>query len=194
MVTQNSNNRIGGYHPGQKAEDAKLHEASRFSSEELPPKVDLRQSMTAVEEQVGNSCVANAFVGAYEYLAKRVLGESADVSRLFVYYNARSLNGKENEDGGTQMQLAIQALTEYGACEDEDSEYTADDDDSEQDEDSEYNADDDESEEDEDSEYNIDDDESEDDEDSEYNIDDDDSEQDEDSEYNIDDDDSEQDE
>jgi C1A family cysteine protease len=119
MVTHNSNNRIGGYHPGQKAEDAKLHEASRFSSEELPPKVDLRESMTAVEEQVGSSCVANAFVGAYEYLAKRVLGESADVSRLFVYYNARSLNGKENEDGGTQMQLAIQALTEYGACSEE---------------------------------------------------------------------------
>ena len=35
--------------------------------------------MTDVETQVGNSCVANAFVGAYEYLAKRDLGTAGDV-------------------------------------------------------------------------------------------------------------------
>lgn len=119
MVTQERQTRIGGYRPGQKSEDAKIHELARFSREELPPKVDLRKYMTAVEEQVGNSCVANAFVGAYEYLAKRNLGESDDVSRLFVYYNARSLDGSETEDAGTQMQLAIKALTEYGACSEE---------------------------------------------------------------------------
>ncbi len=116
MVTQLRNLLIGGYRPGKKSEGAKFHDSSRFEGEQLPPKVDLRKHMTDVEEQVGNSCVANAFVGAYEYLAKRNLGESGDVSRLFVYYNARSLNGNENQDAGTQMELAIQALTEYGAC------------------------------------------------------------------------------
>lgn len=74
--------------------------------------------MTDVEEQVGNSCVANAFVGAYEYLAKRSLGEAGDVSRLFVYYNARYHDGDGSEqlDQGTYMRSAIAALTEYGAC------------------------------------------------------------------------------
>lgn len=51
--------------------------------------MDLREHLTDVEEQVGSSCVANAFAGAYEYLAKRSLGEAGDVSRLFIYYNAR---------------------------------------------------------------------------------------------------------
>lgn len=87
-----------GYIPGKKSEGAKFHQIGRFQSRKLPPKVDLRKYMTDVEEQVGNSCVANAFVGAYEYLAKRANGESSDVSRLFVYYNARSLHGSENED------------------------------------------------------------------------------------------------
>ncbi|MUG93819.1 peptidase C1 [Scytonema sp. UIC 10036] len=116
MFTQARKYRIGGYRPGKKSEDAKMHHTGRFDSDRLPPKVDLRRYMTEVEEQVGNSCVANAFVGAYEYLAKRDLGESSDVSRLFVYYNARSLDGSEQEDGGTQMELAIKALTNYGAC------------------------------------------------------------------------------
>ncbi|GAB1544868.1 hypothetical protein NUACC21_75440 [Scytonema sp. NUACC21] len=119
MFTKNKKHRIGGYRPGKKSENAHFHKAERFGRNQLPPKVDLRKYMTDVEEQVGNSCVANAFVGAYEYLAQRTLGESGDVSRLFVYYNARSLDGSENEDGGTQMEYAIEVLTHYGACSEE---------------------------------------------------------------------------
>ncbi|BAZ42976.1 hypothetical protein NIES4101_89480 [Calothrix sp. NIES-4101] len=111
--------RLGGYQIGQKPANAKNHEIGRFSAKKLPPKVDLRKYMTEVEEQVGNSCVANAFVGAYEYLAKRNLGDSADVSRLFVYYNARAKQSDIIEDRGTQMYCAIDALMEYGACAEE---------------------------------------------------------------------------
>ncbi|MEB3338412.1 MAG: C1 family peptidase [Leptolyngbyaceae bacterium] len=115
----NLQSRIGGYNPGKRPDDAKLHEIGRFQDKELPPKVDLRKYMTDVEAQVGNSCVANAFVGAYEYLAKRDLGESGDVSRLFVYYNARAIGNKAGEDCGTQMNYAIKALIEHGACSEE---------------------------------------------------------------------------
>lgn len=108
--------RIGGYRPGQKPEDTKYHQNDRFQADQLPRRVDLRKHMTDVEEQVGNSCVANAFVGAYEYLAKRNLGESGNVSRLFVYYNARAREGCESEDNGSQMYCAIDSLIEYGAC------------------------------------------------------------------------------
>ena len=108
--------RLGGYRRGTVPENAKRHKIGRFQSRQLPPKVDLRKYMTAVEDQVGNSCVANAFVGAYEYLAKRSLGDSADVSRLFVYYNARASHDAEDEDSGTEMNAAIESLIEYGAC------------------------------------------------------------------------------
>lgn len=108
--------RIGGYQAGGQQKDARFHQMGRFNKDQLPARVDLRKYMTAVEEQVGNSCVANAFVGAYEYLAKRSLGDSADVSRLFVYYNARKQTGCQNEDNGTQMYCAIQSLIDYGAC------------------------------------------------------------------------------
>ncbi|MBF2025869.1 MAG: peptidase C1 [Oscillatoriales cyanobacterium C42_A2020_001] len=113
---QNRNSRIGGYRPGQKPDHTRYHQQGRFQEDQLPRRVDLRKHMTDVEEQVGNSCVANAFVGAYEYLAKRDLGESGNVSRLFVYYNARARAGYAHEDSGSQMYCAIDSLIEYGAC------------------------------------------------------------------------------
>lgn len=116
MAEQNRKYRIGGYRAGQRPENTKYRQAGRFHTDQLPPKVDLRRYMTDVEEQVGNSCVANAFVGAYEYLAKRELGDSGNVSRLFVYYNARAQNNCEHEDGGAQMYCAINSLIEHGAC------------------------------------------------------------------------------
>lgn len=119
MFTQLRKFRLGGYKPGQKPDGAKQHQIGRFGKEQLPPRVDLRKHLTEVEEQVGSSCVANAFVGAYEYLAKRDLGDAADVSRLFVYYNARYQSGDHNEDGGTQMYCAIDSLIQYGACSEE---------------------------------------------------------------------------
>ena len=117
-MNQNRKYRIGGYRPGKIPDDATFHRVGRFQAEQLPPRVDLRKFMTTVEKQVGNSCVANAFVGAYEYLAKRELGDAADVSRLFVYYNARYQDGEDcvEADNGTLMNSAIASLVEYGAC------------------------------------------------------------------------------
>ena len=116
MFTQNRKFRIGGYKPGAKPDNVKHHQIGRFRKDNLPHRVDLRKHMTEVEAQIGNSCVANAFVGAYEYLAKRDLGDAADISRLFVYYNARSQTGSHNEDGGTYMYCAIETLMQHGAC------------------------------------------------------------------------------
>ena len=84
-----------------------------------PPRVDLRPYMTAVENQGDtNSCVANAVAGAYEYLFKRHHGDSAyDVSRLFIYYNARTLEDEgEPDDEGSFISDAIEGLKQYGAC------------------------------------------------------------------------------
>ncbi len=110
-------NRIGGYRAGAIPADVKRKTAGRFSK--LPQKVDLREHLTEVELQVGFSCVANAFAGAYEYLAKRNNGESSDVSRLYIYYNARWLEDSQDEDCGSVMYKAIEGLKEYGACSEE---------------------------------------------------------------------------
>lgn len=110
-------NRIGGYRAGVIPPDVKRKEVGKLSA--LPPKVDLRDFLTEVEMQVGMSCVANAFAGAYEYLAKRNNGDAGDVSRLYIYYNARWLEDAQDKDCGSVMCQAIEGLKEYGACSEE---------------------------------------------------------------------------
>ncbi len=89
----------------------KTYQSNRFSADSLPPKVDLRPYMTTVENQGNsNSCTANAMAGAYEYLANRLRGTSDDVSRLFIYYNARDLDGDPDKDEGTYLRSCIKVL------------------------------------------------------------------------------------
>ena len=110
-------NRIGGYLAGAIPAGVTRKESGKF--DKLPPKVDLRDHLTEVEMQVGNSCVANAFAGAYEYLAKRNNGNSSDISRLYIYYNARYLGESQDKDSGSVMYNAIEGLKQYGACSEE---------------------------------------------------------------------------
>ncbi len=112
--------KIGGCMRSQQAPPkARAYSASRYGANELPPKVDLRQHMTKVEDQSQvNSCTANALVGAYEYLAKRILGNSGDVSRLFVYFNARKYDRIKGDRGST-ISGSIAVLEEMGACTEE---------------------------------------------------------------------------
>lgn len=108
------NDRLGGYKIGKVPDDANKKASKNVES--IPQKVDLRKFLSSIEYQVGNSCVANAMAGAYEYLAKRELGEAGDISRLYIYYNARYLDGSHEEDTGSYMRKAIDGLIEYGAC------------------------------------------------------------------------------
>jgi hypothetical protein len=56
--------------------------------------------------------------GAYEYLTKKANGRDTDVSRLFIYYNARVKDQKSSNvvDRGCSMTSAIEALEELGTC------------------------------------------------------------------------------
>lgn len=109
--------KVGGYIPDKEDANDKHYSASRYRTEELPARVDLREYMSPVENQgtIG-SCTANSMAGAYEYLAMRALGTTGDVSRLFIYYNARYLDGQHAEDSGTTLRNCIQILQEMGAC------------------------------------------------------------------------------
>ena len=113
-----SERRVSGYRYAAPRPGTQRYSAAKSRVDKLPPKVDLRPRMTPVENQGGtNSCVANAVAGAYEYLAKRHRGDDAyDVSRMFIYYNARKRSGSESEDEGSVIADAIESLREHGAC------------------------------------------------------------------------------
>lgn len=111
---------LAGYNYQEADENTKRY-VKVSSNNELPRKVDLRKLMTPVENQgQTHSCVAHAVAGAYEYLAKKHLEEDYDVSRMFIYYNARYLDDQSTiNDGGSYIRKAIEGLQEYGACSEE---------------------------------------------------------------------------
>lgn len=85
----------------------------------LPDRVDLRVHCSPVENQLRtNSCVANAVVGALEYLHLKSGRPLTDFSRLFVYYNARILSNSTQKDEGSFIHHGMASILAYGACED----------------------------------------------------------------------------
>lgn len=82
----------------------------------LPRVVDLRTHCSPVENQgqVG-SCVANAIVGAKEYQIRKEGRPGVDLSRLFVYYNARRMSARETDDAGTTIGEGMAAFLAFGA-------------------------------------------------------------------------------
>jgi len=92
--------------------------------DEIPASVDLTDNMTPVENQQDiGSCTANAAVGAMEYLEwKRTqkrfwcFKQYRDLSRLFVYYNTRLLEGTVDVDAGASIRNTVKALAKHGVC------------------------------------------------------------------------------
>ncbi len=83
----------------------------------LPPKVDLRNNCSPVEDQGQlGSCTANALVGALEFLEIQAKAEPVDLSRLFIYYNERALEGTIRTDSGAMLRDGIKSLVTRGAC------------------------------------------------------------------------------
>ena len=92
--------------------------ASASNDAQLPKLVDLRQHCSPVEDQqLTNSCTANAIVGALEYHQIRRGEPVTDLSRMFVYYNARQLANAEGKDVGSMIHHVMAAVLAHGACE-----------------------------------------------------------------------------
>lgn len=79
--------------------------------------VDLRPWCSPVENQghVG-SCVANSVVGALEFLNIRDGKPHVDLSRLYIYYNARLMTRTQDKDEGTYISVAMKTLASLGTC------------------------------------------------------------------------------
>jgi len=81
----------------------------------LPSVVDLRSYCTPIEDQGSlGSCTGQAIAGAIEMLNKRN-NKPTDVSRLFIYYYTRLLEGTVNYDSGAYIRDGIKACNHYGA-------------------------------------------------------------------------------
>lgn len=80
--------------------------------------VDLRSVCSPVEDQGDlGSCTAQALVGALEVIERLSGKKVEDLSRLFLYYNERMIEGTVGFDSGAQLRTGIKALTKYGVCE-----------------------------------------------------------------------------
>jgi C1A family cysteine protease len=77
----------------------------------------MRSKCSPVEDQGQlGSCTANALVGALEFLELKDGAQFADLSRLFLYYNERVIEGTVNQDSGAFIRDGIKSLAKQGVC------------------------------------------------------------------------------
>src|SRR5258708_8140808 len=84
----------------------------------LPPSIDLRPACPAVYDQGElGSCTANAIAGAIEFdRMKQNLLPLFTPSRLFIYYNERSMEGTLNSDSEAQIRKRIKTVGAHVGC------------------------------------------------------------------------------
>lgn len=81
----------------------------------LPTSIDLRQYASTIEDQGQlGSCTGNSIAGAIE-LIDRKNRKVLDVSRLFIYYEERVLEGTVNYDAGAYIRDGIKVCYTKGA-------------------------------------------------------------------------------
>jgi len=79
--------------------------------------LDLRPWCSTIEDQghIG-SCVGNGTVGALEFLQIRNGVTLQELSRLFIYYNARLMTQEQDQDVGCYIRIAFATLSSLGTC------------------------------------------------------------------------------
>ena len=81
----------------------------------MPKTMDLRNYCSPVEDQGQlGSCTGNAVAGLVEYLDRKS-GKNLDVSRLFIYYEERVLEGSISYDAGAYIRDGIKVVNQKGA-------------------------------------------------------------------------------
>jgi C1A family cysteine protease len=112
--------KIGGFGWKPDLPDARDHYfAVQYKTmKTLPLKVDLRSKCPPVYSQgeIG-SCTANAIAGAIEFERKKAGQKPAFTpSRLFIYYNERSMEGSVANDAGAVIRDGIKSVSKQGVC------------------------------------------------------------------------------
>lgn len=95
----------------------KMYGAVRALPAQLPTLVDLRPYCSPVENQGElGSCTANALAGALEFLEVKDKVPYLEMSRLFIYYNERAIEGTISSDSGAMIRDGIKTLAKLGVC------------------------------------------------------------------------------
>lgn len=84
----------------------------------LPQKVDIRSQMSPIVDQ-GNlgSCTANAIAsGLREYLELKAQDTYVALSRLYLYWHERYLEGTVSTDSGAEIRDGMKVLNSLGVC------------------------------------------------------------------------------
>lgn len=92
-----------------------------IAAQKLPKAIDLRPYCSAVVDQGElGSCTANAIVsGLREYLDIRSDGDGCcaeRLSRLFLYWHERKLEGTIDQDAGATIRSGMKVLNKIGVC------------------------------------------------------------------------------
>ena len=83
----------------------------------LPPSTDLRAGCPDVYDQGQlGSCTANAIGAAFEFEQKKQGLADFMPSRLFIYYNERSIEGTVDSDSGAMIRDGMKTLDKLGVC------------------------------------------------------------------------------
>jgi C1A family cysteine protease len=116
-IPKSGDNSWYGWLPDRPDHRDKLYQAIARAPKRLPASVDLRELCSQVEDQGSlGSCTANALVGNLEFLEKKAGKRPINLSRLFVYYNERLIEGTVNEDAGALLRDGIKTLVKHGVC------------------------------------------------------------------------------
>jgi len=106
-----------GWVPDRPDQRDKLYASIAAPPKKLPPKVDLRAGFSPIEDQGKlGSCTANAMVGNLEFLMRKAGHPVTDLSRLFIYYNERVMEGTVSEDSGAAIRDGVKSLVNLGVC------------------------------------------------------------------------------
>lgn len=97
--------------------DDRDHRFSVSTPKALPSYVDLRELCPPVYDQGSlGSCSANATAAAYQFDQIKQRLSDFFPSRLFIYFNARDIEGTTQEDGGSYIRDNIKSIVKKGTC------------------------------------------------------------------------------
>jgi C1A family cysteine protease len=94
-----------------------LYLAPRAAVVNLPPSVDLKAGLPDAYNQgrIG-SCTGNAIAGAFEFELRKQQLPDFTPSRLFIYYNERTIENTVGSDSGAMIRDGIKSVATQGVC------------------------------------------------------------------------------
>jgi C1A family cysteine protease len=89
----------------------------RSGAAATPDAADLRPlSPPVVDQGQAGSCTGNAIAYALLFAGMREDNAPVELSRLFIYYNERAIEGTVDQDAGAMIRDGIKSVAQYGAC------------------------------------------------------------------------------